>query len=59
MCLLINSDEIHSVPNKVDDILESGKYQEMIDYGQEIYQKYLTWDGCLNQIAKRVEKNVN
>jgi glycosyltransferase involved in cell wall biosynthesis len=59
MCLLINSDEIHSIPNKVDDILESGKYQEMIDYGQEIYQKYLTWDGCLNQIAKRVEKNVN
>ena len=59
MCLLIHPDEIHNIPNKVDDLLESGKYQEMIDYGQEIYQKYLTWDGCLNQITKRVEKNVN
>jgi len=26
----------------------------MIDYGQEMYEKHLTWDGCLNTIAKMV-----
>lgn len=55
MCLLIDVNEIHTIPNKVDQLLESGEYQNMIDYGQEIYEKYLTWDGCLNTIAKILE----
>lgn len=50
--LLIGINEIDTIPKKVDQLLESGKYQNMIDYGQEIYEKYLTWDGCLNTIAK-------
>ena len=54
MCLLIHPDEIESVPQKVDELLESGEYQDMVDYGQEIYEKHLTWDGCLNTIAKIV-----
>lgn len=52
MCLLITENEIETIPEKVDSLLESGYYQNMIDYGQEIYQKHLTWDGCLNTIAK-------
>ena len=59
MCLLINPDEIESIPQKVDNLLKSGQYQSMIDYGQEIYNKYLTWDGCLNTIAKIVGDHVN
>jgi len=54
MSLLIGPDEIETIPQKVDALLESGEYQNFIDYGQEVYQKYLTWDGCLNTIAKRV-----
>jgi len=54
MCLLINGDEIETIPEKVDALLESGEYQNMIDYGQEMYEKHLTWDGCLNTIAKMV-----
>lgn len=54
LCLLINENEIETIPEKVDYILESGEYQSMIDYGQKIYQKYLTWDGCLNTIANIV-----
>jgi hypothetical protein len=54
--LLINEDQIKSIPKKVDDLLESGKYQDMIDYGQQVYEKYLTWDGCLNTIANRICK---
>ena len=56
---LINPNEIESIPQKVDDLLESGEYQSMIDYGQEIYNKYFTWDGCLNTIAKMVGNNAN
>lgn len=52
MCLLINENEIETIPEKVDYLLESGEYQTFIDYGQEVYQKYLTWDGCLNKIAE-------
>ena len=53
-CLLIDPDEMESIPKIVDNLLDSGEYQTMIDYGQEIYKKYLTWDGCLNTIAKKV-----
>ena len=44
---------------KVDDLLESGEYQSMVDYGQEMYEKHLTWDGCLNTIAQMVGNHVN
>jgi hypothetical protein len=54
--LLINEDQIESIPKKVDDLLQSGQYQDMIDYGQQVYEKYLTWDGCLNTIANRICK---
>lgn len=54
MSLLIGPDEIESIPQKVDALLESGEYQNFIDYGQEMYEKHLTWDGCLNTIAKMV-----
>tara|TARA_R100000234_G_scaffold31405_1_gene18480 strand:+ start:43 stop:936 length:894 start_codon:yes stop_codon:yes gene_type:complete len=59
MCLLINPNEIESIPQKVDDLLESGEYQSMVDYGQEMYEKHLTWDGCLNTIAQMVGNHVN
>jgi hypothetical protein len=54
MCLLIKENEIQTIPEKVDALLESGQYQDMVDYGQEMYEKYLTWDGCLNTIARIV-----
>jgi hypothetical protein len=54
MCLLIKQGEIETIPEKVDALLESGEYQNMIDYGQEMYEKHLTWDGCLNTIARIV-----
>ena len=50
MCLLIVEDQIETIPLKVDQLIESGEYLNMIQYGQEVYQKYLNWDGCLNTI---------
>jgi hypothetical protein len=54
MSLLIKEEEIETIPEKVDTLLESGEYQNMIDYGQEIYEKYLSFDGCLNTIAQKI-----
>ncbi len=59
MCLLIKENEIETIPQKVDNLLDSGEYQNYIDYGQEVYEKYLTWDGCLNTISRRISNNVN
>ena len=56
MCLLINGDEIETIPGKVDALLESGEYKNMIDYGQQMYEKHLTWEACLNTISKKIEK---
>jgi hypothetical protein len=56
MSLLISENEIETIPERVDKLLETGEYQNYIDYGQEVYQKYLTWDGCLSTIAKGVSK---
>jgi hypothetical protein len=54
MCLLIKEDEIETIPEKVNALLESEEHQNMIDYGQEIYRKHLTWDGCLNTISQKI-----
>lgn len=54
MSLLIHENDIDSIPSIVDKLLKSGEYQEYINYGQEVYHKYLTWDGCLNTIAKMI-----
>jgi hypothetical protein len=56
MCLLVGENEIETIPEKVDNLLHSGKYQDMIDYGQQVYGMYLTWQGCLNEISNRISK---
>lgn len=56
LCLLVNENEIHKIPKMVDEILYTRKYQEMIDYGSEMYQKYFTWEGCINKISLEVSK---
>ena len=54
--LLIHPDDIDTIPERVDAILDSGEYENYIDYGRIVYEKYLTWDGTLNQIAKIISK---
>lgn len=56
LCLMVSEDEIETIPTRVDQILEAGQYQDMIDYGRQIYNEYLTWDGCLNTIASYITK---
>lgn len=51
MCLLIKPEQIASIPQRIDTLLETGQYKDYLAYGQEIYQQHLTWDGCLNTMA--------
>tara|TARA_B100002019_G_scaffold283074_1_gene289044 strand:+ start:6874 stop:7758 length:885 start_codon:yes stop_codon:yes gene_type:complete len=54
--LLVHSDDIDTIPAKVDAILDSGEYENYLEYGRMVYEKYLTWDGTLNQIANIISK---
>ena len=56
MSLLIRPNEIETIPERVDYLIDSGEYLNMIEYGREVYEKHLTWDGCLNTIAERILK---
>ena len=56
MSLLIGPDEIETIPERVNYLIDSGEYLNMIEYGREVYEKHLTWDGCLNTIAERILK---
>lgn len=50
--LLISENEIDTIPSKVNSLIETGEYKNYQEYGKMVYDKYLTWDGTLNQIAK-------
>ena len=54
--LLVKDTEIETIPKLVNDLIESGKYKNYQEYGRMVYDKYLTWDGTLNQISKIISK---
>ena len=54
--VLVTPDRIDEIPKIVDDLLESGEFEKYLEYGRMVYDKYLTWDGTLNQIAKSISK---
>jgi hypothetical protein len=54
--VLIDENSIDNIPSIVDNLLETGEYENYLEYGRMVYDKYLTWDGTLNQIAKTISK---
>jgi hypothetical protein len=54
--ILIDESSIYKIPGIVDELLETGKYEKYLEYGRMVYDKYLTWDGTLNQITKIISK---
>jgi hypothetical protein len=54
--VLIDENSIDNIPSIVDNLLETGEYENYLEYGRMVYYKYLTWDGTLNQIAKTISK---
>lgn len=56
LCLMISPDQIHHIPAKVDQLIQSGEYKDMLEYGQNCYNNYLSWDGTVNTIGKIILK---
>lgn len=56
LCLMISPDQIHHIPAKVDQLIESGEYKDMLEYGQYCYNNHLSWDGAVNTIGKIISK---
>jgi len=54
--LLVKDTEIETIPDLVNGLIESGEYKNYQEYGRMVYDKYLTWDGTLNQITKTISK---
>ena len=54
--ILITPDRIDEIPGIVDNLLETGEFEKYLEYGRMVYDKYLTWDGTLNQIAQSISK---
>lgn len=52
LCLIISPDEIDQIPSKVDQLIETGEYKTMLEYGRDCYNNYLSWDGAVRTIAK-------
>lgn len=53
--LLITPEKVLQIPQLVDDLIESGEWKDMLEYGQECYRKYLSWDGTIKTIRGIIE----
>ena len=52
LALLIKHDEIDSIPERVNSLIDSGEYKNYLEYGKIVHKKFFTWTACLNTIAK-------
>lgn len=52
LCVMVDENQIHHIPGIVDELISSGKYKEMLDYGKTCYNEYLCWDGAVKTIEK-------
>jgi hypothetical protein len=56
-CVLVTPDEMDSLPQKLENILNSEKYNDMVLKGQYYYKSYFNWNKTIEQIQKFIEKN--
>ena len=56
LAVLVTPDRINDIPKIVDGLLESGEFNNYLEYGKKVYDQYLSWDGTLSQIAKIISK---
>ena len=52
LCILINPNEIDTIPDRIDEILGTKKYKEMIEYADYCSKEYFTYDFTIEYIIK-------
>jgi len=58
-CVMVKDTDVDSIPSIVDKLTETGEYKKYQEYGRMVYNKYLTWDGTLNQISKLITNHAS
>ena len=56
LCLLIDLDDIYSIPEKVENLIQSNKHLEMMKYGQYCYKEYFNNSFIIKNILDTVGK---
>jgi hypothetical protein len=54
LALLVSPKNIDNIPSLVDELIESGKYKLMIEYGKDCWTNYLSWDGIQRSIVESI-----
>jgi hypothetical protein len=53
--LLITPEKILDIPKLVDELIASGKWVDMLEYGKRCYEEHLSWSGTIKTIRRVVE----
>ena len=56
ICLVVNEEDIDSIPNMVDSLIHSGEHLKMRKNILKIYNRYFSWDGIIENIVNRITK---
>jgi len=56
LCVMIDPNQIHHIPSIVDNLIETGKYKDMIEYGKYCYDNHLSWEGMTKTIRTLIEQ---
>ena len=56
LCLLVDLDDIDSIPERVENLIQSNKYLEMLKYGQYCYKEYFNNAFIIKNILDVVNK---
>ena len=58
LCVLVHPNEIYQIPKKLDNILNTNKYAEMLNYGKFCYENYFNYDFTIKYISNFISKMV-
>lgn len=54
VALLIKNYDIKKIPQIIENLISSKKYLNFLEYTSLIYKDFFTWEGCLEQIKKKI-----
>lgn len=57
LCVLVHPNEIYQIPKKLDNILNTNKYAEMLNYGKFCYENYFNYDFTIKYISSFISRD--
>jgi|MDTB01.2.fsa_nt_gb hypothetical protein len=53
--LILTEDQICDIPDMVNDLIDSGKYLEYVEYGKSVWKNRFSFAGCCDTIIETIE----